>query len=722
MPRPLVQRVPHPSLRDPWLVLTWAVALAMFAFMCAAAFEPLRLNWGDPWSDVDIRIAGRFFARYGFLKTRFAGIVDVQPLTPDSYRYLHYPPLGMLINGVLQTVFKTEHLPLFRLVALGFSAAGVAFFFKLVRAIWGHRAACFATIVLVTNALWVKYADCIYSHPLHLSFGFASLYYLTQWFSFGKHRHLLLSGAGAFLCFFSSYDFFFFVPIFVVLTPALVGQPVLGRKSLKATSVVAAFCLASLALKCLLAVWAIGWTAFAEDVRLQFFERATPAYSFDYRSSLPRLTYERLLHFFSPTIFVLLGVYLFATVARLVGRPARSLPPPSPLVLLVAGVPFVVAMNQLFAEQYHPSLSFLPFSAVGVAVLVEPLFARPGNLGRACGAVALAVPIAWGVTDLARSHKSFLTDDELERVGSYLAAEDKNPYLYSNSVFSAAFRYSFNRQLFRTNHLAPDQFIAEVLRNFDDLGERPVHYIQFDDIDHATIDCKAQSYMSVAFGRREWLEDPWTSEKDWMPAVRKQDAEALAQVREVGVPVFDAGRLHVYRVEPARVRSALARRRPPVTEMVRFGDPESSVYLLQGFRPQEHAEIGDFRWLRDLGTRKRPVLTAYGLFLVATEHQARLPEMEIDLPAGHDYRLELSGWSAVEGQDLDVFVNDAGPAGRFHYERTFDPKSFSFDVAADRLRPSGRQSLTFAFGRASPVGVGVGFFWLKVTALPPRAP
>ncbi len=706
---------------DPWFALTCGVALAMFAFLLRAAFEPLRLNWGDPWSDVDIRIAGRFFARYGFLETRFAGIVDVQPLTVDSYRYVHYPPLGMLINGVLQKVFRTEQLPLFRCVALGFSALSVFFFFKYVRAIWSHRVACFATLVFATNALWVKYADCIYSHPLHLCFGFASLFYVTEWFSGHRLRHLLLSGAAAFLCFFSSYDFFFFIPVAVCLTPALLKQPTLARRSLIAIATVGAFCLASIVFKSVLAIWAIGWTNFCDDVRLQFFERATPVYSFDYRSSLPNLTLVRLLHFFSPTVFVVFGVYVVAALARIARHPVRWLPSPAPLVLLAAGVPFLVAMSQLFAEQYHPSLCVLPFAAVGLGVLVAHLFASRIALWRGIGAAGLAVSMLWGVADLARSPKAFVTDDELARVGDFIQAEDKNPYLYSNSVFSAAFRYSFNRQLLTTIHIAPEGLLEEVVRNYDELGERPVHYVQFDDIEHAAIDCKFQSFVSVAFRRHDWLEDPWSTQTAWMAAFRQRDAEFLAQVREVGVLAFEAGGLHVYRIEPGLVRAALARRRPAVTEIVHFGEPEAPAYLVRGFRGAEHAPVGGFRWLMNhAGTQKRLVLTAYGLKFMPTGERAIVPEMGIDLPAGRAYRVELSAWSAVEQQNLRVFVNGFLQPVDIHFDREFDRKSFFFTVPPEQLRPSGAQTVTFEFDRTSPFGVGVALFSLTVTKVEPQ--
>lgn len=117
--------------------------------------------------------AGRFFANEGFLATSFTPVIDVMPLDELSYRYTHYPPLAEILNGAVQWVTGSDSLAMFRLIFVGFSALSVLFFFRYVRRVWGERVAWIASALFATNSLWLKYADCIHSHPLHLMTGSA---------------------------------------------------------------------------------------------------------------------------------------------------------------------------------------------------------------------------------------------------------------------------------------------------------------------------------------------------------------------------------------------------------------------------------------------------------------------------------------------------------------------------------------------------------------------
>ncbi len=702
----------RPSRADLPSVLALATSLAALAFLLATAVQPLRLDWGDPWSDVDIRNAGHFFAKYGFWETRFAGIVDVEPLGPESYRYLHYPPLGMLINGVLQSVFRTDSLPLARVVATLVSASSLWFFFRYVTATFGRTVASYSVAVFAGNALWVKYADCIYSHPLHLATGFACLHFLARWLTEKRARDLVLSGVSAFFCFFASYDYFFFVPIAVVLTPPLLGQSVWAPASRRATLVVAAFCAASIATKCALAIWAVGAPAFLEDLTMQFFERATAKYTFEYAHSLPRITFWRLWHFFSPTVLVLPVIYAAAAIARVAKRAPAWLPSPGPLVLLVAGLPFVVAMSQLFAEQYHPSLSFLPFAAVAAAAAATKLLAMRVRAVRALGAALIAAPLAWSVHDLATSPKTFLHEEDLVSVRAYLDAHDGNSYIYSNLAFSATFRYALKRQLFPTTHMTPRELTDAVWGLQTELGVRAVHYLQVDDVERSAGDCKMGSYVATSFKRQDWLENPWSSRGEMEAAVRKSDDVRLAVLREIGEPVVSRPGMTLYRVDGPRFHQYLARSLPIPTTSVRFGDEASGALLIRGFTgPQP--DNGGFRWLHPWPT-KRLILKASGLVFVPTGDLPRVAQMLIRFPAGGDLRLEIAAWGAVDGQTMKVFVNDGRPVAEIRYEHALERKVVELVVPASSLEASGVQKLDLAYDSLSASGDGVAVQSLRV--------
>ena len=84
--------------------LAVVVAVAMIGWLLRSAFEPLRLNWGDPWSDANVLTALNYSSKYGFIQTSFTDILDVGPLTKDSYRYTHYPPFAEIFYGCVRKI------------------------------------------------------------------------------------------------------------------------------------------------------------------------------------------------------------------------------------------------------------------------------------------------------------------------------------------------------------------------------------------------------------------------------------------------------------------------------------------------------------------------------------------------------------------------------------------------------------------------------------------
>src|SRR5262249_15259505 len=131
------------------------VAAAAACFLIATISQPLRTNWGDPSSDGNAMTSGRFFARYGFVATRFTPILDVDPLAARSLRYTHSPPLPDLVNGILQKLFGPLDISGFRIFALILSLGGLFFFHRFTRAIWGPAAASVAVALLASSFLWL---------------------------------------------------------------------------------------------------------------------------------------------------------------------------------------------------------------------------------------------------------------------------------------------------------------------------------------------------------------------------------------------------------------------------------------------------------------------------------------------------------------------------------------------------------------------------------------
>src|SRR3954470_8009529 len=99
--------------------LAIAVSVAWIAWLLAVAFQPLRLNWGDPWSDANVLTTLEYSAKYGFWKTSFTDVLDIGPLTAESYRYTHSPPLAEIFYGCVRKVVAGKaEIGVYRLFAI----------------------------------------------------------------------------------------------------------------------------------------------------------------------------------------------------------------------------------------------------------------------------------------------------------------------------------------------------------------------------------------------------------------------------------------------------------------------------------------------------------------------------------------------------------------------------------------------------------------------------
>ena len=126
------------------IYLVACIAIA-FAYLLLHAREPLRLNVGDPWSDANVLSSVTYVKQYGFLETSFTDVLDVGPLTVDSYRYTHYPPFSEIIYGAIGKYLGVSDIGTFRLFALAFSGLAMWLLFGYVRRLYSERVALIAT-------------------------------------------------------------------------------------------------------------------------------------------------------------------------------------------------------------------------------------------------------------------------------------------------------------------------------------------------------------------------------------------------------------------------------------------------------------------------------------------------------------------------------------------------------------------------------------------------
>ena len=161
-----------------------------FGYLLKHSQEPLRLNIGDPWSDANVLSSLPYVRDYGFLETSFTDILDVGPLTQESYRYTHYPPLAEILYGTLHGYLGVDSIGTMRLFSIAFSALAMWFLFLYVRRTYDEPVAYIATMLWSCNLLWMMYADSIHQAPImqatvstRVGSRTASCLTVTQWTS-----------------------------------------------------------------------------------------------------------------------------------------------------------------------------------------------------------------------------------------------------------------------------------------------------------------------------------------------------------------------------------------------------------------------------------------------------------------------------------------------------------------------------------------------------------
>src|SRR5689334_23110948 len=108
----------------PVRALLLACIAISFAYLLWHSREPIRLNVGDPWSEANSLTAIKYIKQYGFIETSFTDVMDIGPLTADSYRYIHYPPLSEITYGAIAKFLGADDIATYRLFAIAF--AGLA--------------------------------------------------------------------------------------------------------------------------------------------------------------------------------------------------------------------------------------------------------------------------------------------------------------------------------------------------------------------------------------------------------------------------------------------------------------------------------------------------------------------------------------------------------------------------------------------------------------------
>lgn len=695
-----------------------ALASGVVALGClvARAFEPLRLNWGDPWSDSNVLTALNYSYEYGFLKTSFTDVLDVGPLTDESYRYTHYPPLAEIFYGCVHKVVGHVPIGVYRLFGIAVSGLGLSFVFRYVRELVDELTAGFTVLFWCTSVFWHMYADSIHQAPFVQAGGFAALYFFARYGREGGVANLRKAALGVFVAFGCSYDYFIFLPLALAVTALRFGKRPWARDMRAAVAWLAGGAIAAFTLKSIFVIGAIGLHEFKQDLVFQFFERATTKYSEDYREGLFIIFGWRMASMFTPLFLPLVGCYAVAFALRRSSEGVWKLDWRNPVLPFLAGVPFFFVFSQLAASQLLATQVLLPAYALSFGTLGATLWRRRGAM-RALAAVGATAIVLYQGHSLFSFRRSFLPDADARAVRGYLEEHDKADFVISNIMADGHVQAYFGRHFFPVG----DSNYASSCRDFyrwifSRTSVETYHVVFFTEPESRFID-KSLWPLMANDGRWRTIGDPFHNQAQAYGSIWAYDDRALACL-EAGEAKREVqfGQMVVYSLH----RKVLV---PPEqlptkpTLRVDYGEPASDPYKIRGFSERLKTPEGEtFAWARgylgcDLGTACRSVLTKRGPEFrgppITQQGLTALP-----LPASCGYSATLKVFSALENQTIRIIVNGHDVAS-FPPAPAFKQRDLTFRMEPSALVSDQAQMLAVDYGiRREDWGVGLAMMSL----------
>ena len=627
--------------------LGFAVLGILFAavFLLATRTEPVRANWGDPWSDGNAMTSGRYFAEDGFIETAFTPILDVGPITETSLRYTHYPPLPDIVNGAQQSLFGPMTISQFRILADILSLLSLVFFYRFVRRLTEPAVAGYAVALLATNMLWLQYADTLHHVPLYTCFGYVALDQAGAWLARPARWRLWLLGTMVALCVLASYDFGLYVPILTAAAVWLSGRSLRDRSTWPLVGSVVLGIGAAIIVKFALIAWASGPVHLVEDLIFQFEERATAKHSSNYREGLWTIAVSRAWRFFTPLFFAMVAILAYsAWRRRKTGTAPISL---RPWWFLAAGLPFCLIFSQLLVEQYHPTLQLVPFYAVGFATVIVALRRHARRAVRVAGVLVFAFLIAWQVRELVRFPKVLIAERDLHEVGAHLATRDQRRFVISNFLVDGPIRAYWRRHLVGLVTLREEEIDAYLRAMFARYGSEPIRFVEMEGAVDAAYD-KLMFALLSGSRRWAWIAYPWNNRHKWRPRIGKLNDDLVKAVVSRGVLELTNARFRVYRFDPHTGDRGWARDLSDAGTELDLGDPISVRHKLYGLGPSGDGPDG----------RRASLLVGRDISDVRFTMQGL-----VDVPTARIDRRAAAQVHVLAGDDAALHVRIHGPAG-----------------------------------------------------------
>ena len=554
-----------------------SIAIA-FLYLLFHAREPLRLSIGDPWSDANVLTSINYVKSNGFMATSFTDILDVGPLTADSYRYIHYPPFSEIIYGAIGKYLGVSDIGTFRLFGLMFSSLAMWLMFSYARRMYTERIALIATALFSTSLMWMSYADSMHQAPVMQCSGWLALWGLVRAIETKQKRHYAAAVFGSFACFFTSYDYFMFLPAAVIATVWLKAGNPFAKGNRHFVVLCALGCAMGIAAKCLCVIGAVGWTEFVADLKLQFLERATATHDRKFTSTVPTML-RRLTLVFTPFAWIAAGYHAIKAIRA----PSVSAAFKDTVIwMLLAALAFLNVFAQLSASQMLASQVLLPFYAFGSAIVIDRMFEARAGLRYAAWAWVIAAPM-WGLFFMVTAPRAVLDRDDVAKTRAYLAEHDPNDFLLSNILSDGHIQASFDRHSWAALDAEdPSEAPIQMMRIFDLTGTDAVYEIISTDPDTRFID---KSLWPLAMPRGLWSVTGWPhlNPSKTRRVIREYDSRVIVNLERVHAEkVLQLSNYAVYRSDRATVMALLAAEVPTV-DHIDFGSLTAKRHEIQGW-------------------------------------------------------------------------------------------------------------------------------------------
>ena len=481
-------------------------------YLLVHAREPLRLNLGDPGSDA--RLALR---------------------------------LGV------------THIAAIRLVAVLISGLALWLLFSYVRRLYADRVAWIATALFGTSLLWLMYADSLHEGAVLPCMGFLSLWGLARAIESRQRRYYAAAFAGAFGCFFTSFDYAVFLPAAALFTIYVKAGSPLGRGHWQ----LVALC----ALGWLLGI-ALGWHGLD----------ALPASDRASWLAMPTMI-RRVTLLFTPLVWIPIVIHVVQAVrAPTVAAAIKD----SAAWMLVAALATFYLFAQRAAVQMLAAQALLPFYAIGSARLLDRMLAGRPLLRQLASAWLVIAPL-WSFYLLFTHPRSVLHRDDLATTHGFLAAHDRNDFVLSNLAFDDVIDAAFQRHrwpMFDAKN--PSAAPIHLLRMFERTGAAYAHAIIFRGPDARFVD---QSLWPIASPRGLWAITgaPYLHRAKAKAVIAEYDTRVLNNLKAVhATKVLQLSNYTVYRIDRMTVLAILAKEVAPAPR-VDFGSVNAWPHELLGW-------------------------------------------------------------------------------------------------------------------------------------------